>query len=60
MLEAADDGAILLRQRSRPGGMPRLGASWQPVVVGHDEAYRHSRSRVLSVLWRDSDVVALL
>ena len=39
--------------------MPRLEASWQPVVMGLDEAYRHSGSRVLSVLWRDSDVVAL-
>ncbi|MCY3656873.1 MAG: hypothetical protein OXG95_09750 [Chloroflexi bacterium] len=60
LLEAADGGAILLRQRLRPGGMPRLDSSWQPVVTGLDEAYRHSGSHVLSLLWRDGDVVALI
>ena len=60
LLEAADGGAILLRQRLRPGGMPRLDSSWQPVFTGLDEAYRHSANHVLSLLWRDGDVVALL
>ena len=60
LLEAADGGAILLRQRHRPGGMPRLDASWQPVVTSLGEAYRRSGSGVLSLLWRDGDVVALL
>lgn len=60
LLEAADGGSILLRQRLRPGGMPRLDSSWQPVVTGLDEAYRHSASQVLSLLWRDGDIVALI
>ncbi|MXZ47566.1 MAG: hypothetical protein F4Z08_11410 [Chloroflexi bacterium] len=60
LLEAADGGAILLRQRFRPGGMPRLDSYWRPVVTGLDEAHRHSGSHVLSLLWRDGDIVALL
>jgi len=60
LLEAADGGAILLRQRLRPGGMPKLDSSWQPVVTGLDEAHRHSGSHVLSLLWRDGDIVALI
>ena len=60
LLESEEGGAILLRQRLRPGGMPSLDASWQPVAASVHEAYRHSGSHVLSLLWRDGDVVALL
>ena len=60
LLEAPDGGYILLRQRLRPGGVPRAARSWQPVDSGLDEAYRYSEGGVLSLLWRDGDVVALL
>ena len=60
LLEAPDGAYILLRQRLRPGGVPRVVRSWQPVDSNFDEAYRHSEDGVLSLLWRDGDVVALL
>lgn len=60
LLEAADGSQILLRQRYRPGGMPRLDASWQPLVTSLDAAHRRSGSHVRSLLWRSGDVVALL
>ena len=60
LLEAPDDGYILLRQRLRPGGVPRVARSWQPVDSGLEEAYRYSEGGVLSLVWRDGDVVALL
>ena len=60
LLEAADGGTILLRQRLRPGGTPRLDATWQPVTTSLEEGYRRSGSGVLSLLWRDGDVVALI
>ena len=60
LLEAPDGAYILLRQRLRPGGVPRVVRSWQPVDSNLDEAYRHSEDGVLSLLWRDGDVVALL
>ena len=59
LLEAPDGAYILLRQRLRPG-VPRVVRSWQPVDSNVDEAYRHSEDGVLSLLWRDGDVVALL
>ena len=59
-LEADDGGAILLRQRYRPGGMPTLDRSWQRVASRLDEAHRHSEDGVVSVLWRAGDIVALL
>ena len=60
LLEGPDGGYILLRQRLRPGGVPRAARSWQPVDSGLEEAYRYSEAGVLSLLWRDGDVVALL
>ena len=60
LLEGPDGGYILLRQRLRPGGVPRAARSWQPVDSGLEEAYRYSEGGVLSLLWRDGDVVALL
>ena len=60
LLEAPDGGYILLRQRLRPGGVPRAARSWQPVDSSLDDAYRNSEGGVLSFLWRDGDVVALL
>ena len=60
LLEAPDGAYILLRQRLRPGGVPRAARSWQPVDSSLDDAYRHSAGGVLSLLWRDGDVVALL
>ena len=60
LLEAPDGGYILLRQRLRPGGIPRAARSWQPVDSSLEEAYRNSADGVLSLLWRDGDVVALI
>ena len=60
LLESPDGGYILLRQRLRPGGVPRAARSWQPVDASLEEAYRYSEGAVLSLLWRDGDVVALL
>ena len=60
LLEAPDGGYILLRQRLRPGGIPRAARSWQPVDSSLDDAYRYSDGAVLSLLWRDGDIVALL
>ena len=60
LLEAPDGAYILLRQRLRPGGVPRAARSWQPVDSSLDDAYRHSADGVLSLLWRDGDIVALL
>ena len=60
LLEAPDGGYILLRQRLRPGGIPRAARSWQPVDSSLEEAYRNSAGGVLSLLWRDGDIVALL
>lgn len=61
LLEAEDRGSILLRQRLRPGGMPRLDRSWQAVDSSLDDAQsRRSRDGVLGLLWRAGDVVALL
>lgn len=61
LLEAAEGGAILLRQRLRPGGMPPLDRSWQVVDSSVDEAYsRRSEDGVISLLWRAGDIVALL
>ena len=61
LLEAEGGCAILLRQRLRPGGMPPLDRSWQPVVTGLNDAYyRSSGDGVLGLLWRDGDIIALL
>ena len=48
LLEAPDGAYILLRQRLRPGGVPRVVRSWQPVDSNLDEAYRHSEDGVLA------------
>ena len=60
LLEGPGGSYILLRQRLRPGGVPRVVRSWQPVDSGLDDAYRHSEGGVLSFHWRDGNVVALL
>ena len=60
LLESPGGGYILLRQRLRPGGVPRAARSWQPVDSGLEEAYRYSEGDILSLLWRDGDIVALL
>ena len=61
LLEGADGGAILLRQRLRPGGLAPLESSWQAVDSSLDDAYsRYSKDGILSLLWRAGDVVALL
>ena len=60
LLEAADGGAILLRQRLRPGGMPALDRSWRSVASDLDGAYRQSENGILSLLWLARDIVALL
>ena len=58
--ESADGAYIRFRQRLRPGGVPRAARSWQPVDASLDDAYRHSADGVLSLLWREGDIVALL
>ena len=59
--ETGDGGAILLRQRLRPGGMPPPGRSWQALAAGVDEAYhRRSEDGIVSLLWRAGDIVGLL
>ncbi|MCY3654989.1 MAG: hypothetical protein OXG95_00015 [Chloroflexi bacterium] len=60
LLEAEGGAQILLRQRLRRGGMPRLDTSWQPAVAALDEAYRRLEGGILGLLWRNGDVVALL
>ena len=60
LLEAPGGAYLLLRQRLRPGGIPLAARSWQPVGSSLDDAYRYSEGGVLSLLWRDGDVVALL
>ena len=61
LLEAADGGQILLRQRFRLGGMPRLDSSWQQVATSlADASHRRSGNGIVSLLWRDGDIVALL
>ena len=61
LLEAADGGAILLRQRFRPGGLALPERSWQAVDSSLDDAYqRYSDDGILSLLWRAGDIVALL
>ena len=61
LLEAAGGGAILLRQRFRPGGMLPLGRSWQAVDSSVDDAHsRRSGDGVIRLLWRAGDIVALL
>ena len=60
LLEASDGSYILLRQRSRPGGIPQSASAWQPVDADLDDAYRHSANGVVSLLWREGDIVALL
>ena len=60
LLEASDGGYILLRQRFRPGGIPQSVRAWQAVDSDLDDAYRHSANGVVSLLWREGDIVALL
>ena len=60
VLEASEGGYIVLRQRFRPGGIPRSASAWQPVDADLDDAYRHSANGVVSLLWREGDIVALL
>ena len=60
LLEAPGGAYILLRQRLRPGGVPRVVRSWQPVDSSLDDAYHHSEGGVRRLLWRDGDIVALL
>lgn len=58
-LQSPDGAYIILRQRLRPA-LPTAVASWTPVDVGSIEGYRHSEDGVLSLLWRNRDIVALL
>ena len=60
LLEGAEGGYILLRQRVRAGGIPQSARSWQTVDSNLDSAYRHSANGVVSLLWREGDIVALL
>ena len=60
LLESPEDAYILLRQRRRHGSIPAAVGSWQAVDSDLDDAYRHSENGVLSLLWRDGDVVALI
>ena len=60
LLEGAEGGYILLRQRVRAGGIPQSVRSWQTVDSNLDSAYRHSANGVVSLLWREGDIVALL
>ena len=60
LLEAPEGGYILLRQRFRPGGIPQSASAWQAVDSDLDDAYRHSANGVVSLLWREGDIVALL
>ena len=60
LLESPEDAYILLRQRRRHGSIPAAVGSWQAVDSDLDDAYRHSEHGVLSLLWRDGDVVALI
>ena len=60
LLEAPEGGYILLRQRFRPGGIPQSASAWQAVGSDLDDAYRHSANGVVSLLWREGDIVALL
>ena len=60
LLESPEDAYILLRQRRRHGSIPAAVGSWQAVGSDLDDAYRHSENGVLSLLWRDGDVVALI
>ena len=60
LLEASDGSYILLRQRFRPGGIPQSARAWQAVDSDLDDAYRHSANGVVSLLWREGDIVALL
>ena len=46
--------------RRRHGSIPAAVGSWQAVDSDLDDAYRHSENGVLSLLWRDGDVVALI
>ena len=59
-LESPGGGYIVLRQRHRAGGIPESARSWQAVDSGLDDAYRRSENGVLSLLWRNGNVVALL
>ena len=60
VLEASDGSYIVLRQRFRPGGIPQSARAWQAVDADLDDAYRHSADGVVSLLWREGDIVALL
>ena len=60
LLEGPGGAYILLRQRLRPGGVPRVARSWQPAGSSLEEAFRRSEDGVLSLLWRDDDIVAVL
>ena len=60
LLEGSEGGYILLRQRFRPGGIPQSARVWQAVDSDLADAYRHSANGVVSLLWREGDIVALL
>ncbi|MCY4455169.1 MAG: hypothetical protein OXC56_02535 [Chloroflexi bacterium] len=60
LLEGSEGGYILLRQRFRPGGIPQSARAWHAVDSALDEAYRRSANGVVSLLWREGDIVALL
>ena len=60
VLEAPEGGYILLRQRFRPGGIPQSARAWQAVDSDLADAYRHTANGVVSLLWREGDIVALL
>lgn len=60
LLEGPGGARLVLRQRLRPGGLPRSVGSWHPVDAGLDDAHGDARDGVRRLVWRDGDVVALL
>ena len=60
VLEGPGGARLVLRQRLRPGGLPRSVGSWHTVDAGLDDAHGDARGGVRRLVWRDGDVVALL
>ncbi|MDA1061612.1 MAG: hypothetical protein O2895_01660 [Chloroflexi bacterium] len=60
LLESEAGGYLLLRQRTRPGGVPAALRVGQPVDVGGRDGYRASEGGVERLVWADGEAVALL